>query len=215
MTDKNTSKSLEVKRRRHIKGWDLLKYILLFIGAFAVVFPVIWMLFNSFKTNSEIVRIPPTFFPTKPTFENFINAWARVSFATYLRNTSILALSISAIICYTSAMLGYTLAKLKFWGRSGVFLTILISMMFPWSLTIIPLYKMMFVFHAQGTWFPLYFTTFFSAFGIFLMRQFCLSIPDDLIDAARIEGASEFRLFHRIILPMKVQIVFKNINIIL
>lgn len=203
LTDNNKSKSLAVVKMPYkIKWGNLVLYILLFIGAFIVIFPVLWMIINSFKSNIEIFRMPPSFFPLKATFENYITTWTEVNFSLFIRNTIIISLSISFINCYTSTYLGYLLSKFRFKGRSAVFLIVLISMMFPWSVTIIPLYKMMLIFKVTNTWLPLFLTAFFSAFGIFLMRQFCLTIPNDLIDAARIDGANEFRLFHQIILPM-------------
>jgi len=172
------------------------------IGALIVIFPIVWTLLSTIKHEGEIVGYPPTFLPKDVTFENYITAWTRINFATYFRNSIFIATVMPAIVCYTSAITGYVLAKLRFKGRGLIFFTIISTMMFPWPITIIPLYKMVMDFGWFNNYIALIVPFSFSAFGIFLMRQFCSNIPDDLIDAARIDGANEFRIFHQIVLPM-------------
>lgn len=203
MVNKGIFTSLAEKKKNYKINWgNLIIYILLFIGVIIIIFPVVFAVLSSFKTEGEITKFPPTFFPHNPTFENYITTWTEINFSTFLRNTALLSIIIVLIVCYVSALTGYVLGKLRFKGRNIIFLIVVSTMMFPWSITIIVLFKMMMKFNWSNTYLPLIIPSIFSAFGIFLLRQFSLNIPDDIIDAARVDGASESRIFHQIILPM-------------
>ena len=191
-----------MKKRHKIQSRQLLLHIILIIGALIVIFPILWSVLGSFKTEGEIVGFPPTFFPQTPTIENYITVLTQIDFAIYFRNSIILSIIIPFMICYTSALTGYVLAKMRFKSRNAIFLTILVTMMFPWPITIIPLLQTVTKFGWTNNYMALIIPVAFNAFGIFLMRQFCISIPDELIDAARIDGANEFRIFHKIIIPL-------------
>lgn len=191
-----------MKKRHKIQSRQLLLHIILIIGALIVIFPILWSVLGSFKTEGEIVGFPPTFFPQTPTIENYITVFTQIDFAIYFRNSIILSIIIPFMICYTSALTGYVLAKMRFKSRNAIFLTILVTMMFPWPITIIPLLQLVTKFGWTNNYMALIIPVAFNAFGIFLMRQFCISIPDELIDAARIDGANEFRIFHKIIIPL-------------
>ena len=191
-----------IKKGYKLKKENLTSIILLFIGALIVSFPVVWAVINAFKPESEIYSTPPTLLPLNPTIQNFITVWTEIEFAKYFRNTLFLAAIACLIICYTSSLAGYVLAKMRFKGRGATFLIIIFTMMFPWSITILTSYKLMFLFGWNNNYLSLIIPAAFSPFGIFLLRQFCITIPDELLEAARIDGASEFRIFHKIVLPL-------------
>lgn len=183
------------------KSPKIITYIILFVGAIVSMFPLIWMFLSSFKTLGEVSAYPPTIIPESPTFANYIDLFKKMNFGIYIRNSIFIVVIKTSIILYTSALFGYVLAKINFRGRTSVFIFIIITMMVPWPVTIVPLYQLMLKFKWINNYLSIIIPTMFNSFGIFMMRQFILSIHDDLLDAARIDGASQFRIFHRIILP--------------
>ena len=166
-----------------------------------MVFPFLWMILSSFKPNSEIISIPPTFIPLEPTTGNYVSAWNKFNFALFFRNSLFISIVETGIILYTSALVGYVLSKINFKGREIIFLIILATMMIPWPVTIIPLYQEMVWFRWIGGYKSLIIPGVFNSFGIFMMRQFMNTIPNELIEASRIDGTTEIGVFHRIILP--------------
>ncbi|MEH6887116.1 carbohydrate ABC transporter permease [Priestia megaterium] len=175
--------------------------ILLFFSIITV-FPFIWMLVSSFKSNSEIVKIGGSFFPKQLNFSNYINVQENFHFMTMFFNTLLIAVVVTASVIYTSSIVGFVLAKYKFKGRDQLFGLILGTMMIPWAVTIIPKYDMMMKFGWMDSYAALIVPSLVSGFGIYVLRQNIMAIPDEVIEAARIDGASEFYIFHRIILPM-------------
>lgn len=176
--------------------------IILGIGAIAMVLPFYWMVITALKQKSEIVRIPPSFLPEQLNFVNFAEAWSRLDFPTLLRNSAFLAVTMTAIVVFTSALVGYIFAKIEFPGKGPLFILILSSMMIPFNVVMIPLFLLITKLHWANNYLAIIVPGLFSAFGIFLMRQFMSSLPDELLDAARIDGASEFLIFSKIVLPL-------------
>ena len=163
--------------------------------------PFYWMISGALKSEAELHAFPPTFFPVHPTLENFRQLWVAFNFLTYFWNSTWLALVRAAIPTVTSALCGYVLAKIAFRGRGIVFVGLLVTMMLPGAITLIPSYILMFHLGWIGTYWPLIVPSAFSAFSTFLMRQMMATLPDDLLAAARIDGASEFAVFRQIALP--------------
>lgn len=194
-------KSSNYNKRGLIITPKVIAYIILFIGALVSIFPFVWMILSSFKSLGEISAYPPTIIPENPIFTNYIELFTKMNFGIYIRNSIFIVIVKTSIILYTSALFGYVLAKIKFKGRTSIFIFILITMMIPWPVTIIPLYQLMLKFNWVNTYWSIIIPSMFNSFGIFMMRQFIITIPNDLIDAARIDGASQFKIFHRIILP--------------
>lgn len=175
---------------------------LLFIVATAL-FPFLWMLLNSLKTGAEITRIPPTFFPENWGYiDNFVTVLGTYNFSKFFLNTVYYAVTKTIIVVYVSAIVGYVLGKFKFRGNNAIFIMILSTMMIPSVATLIPNYQMMVWFDWLDRDISIIYPAFMSGFGVFLMRQFSLSVSDSFLDAARIDGASEIGIFHRIVLPM-------------
>jgi multiple sugar transport system permease protein len=174
------------------------------LGAILMVAPFYWTLITSFKSREEVRLFPPTWWPQIWTFEHWVKlADLRIgSFPDFFRNSLIVAVSVTLFVLVTSALVGYVLAKHHFPGRELIFLGVLSMLMIPFNISIIPLYALIVDIGWSNTFWALIIPSIYSPFGIFLMRQFMHSIPTELIDAARIDGASEYGIFYRIILPL-------------
>lgn len=183
-----------------IKSTVLNVVLLLFSGI--MILPFLWMLASSFKTNAEISALSQHFLPQQPTWDNYENALTRMAFLRYFFNSLSYALVLSIITIYTSAISGFVLCKYRFRGRKLVFGMILSTMMVPGVVTIIPRYSMMQTLGWLNQFQALIVPSLFTSFGIFMMRQSCTAVPDEILEAARIDGANEFYIFHRIVLPM-------------
>lgn len=181
---------------------SILIYTFLTLGAITILFPFIWMILSSFKTQSEIVSFPPTFFPENPTVQNFIDVWVTVNFKQFFINSLFVLVIKTVIILYTSIVAGYVFSKLEFRGRNVIFIIILATMMVPYPVTILSLYQEMFWLKWIDSYQALIWPAAFNTFGIFVMKQFISGIPDSLMESARIDGAGEFRILHRIIVPL-------------
>jgi len=184
------------------KGWAIL--FLLSVGALTMVVPFVWMILSAFKPNAEILQIPPTLLPEVWTLDNFRRVLFEIDFARFFLNSLFLATFKTAIIVYTSALAGYLLSKFAFPGQRWLFYLILATMMAPWPVTIMAQYQQMVWFGWLDSYTALIVPVMMNSFGVFLMRQFMMGIPSELIDAARVDGASEFRIFHWIALPLSV-----------
>jgi multiple sugar transport system permease protein/raffinose/stachyose/melibiose transport system permease protein len=159
------------------------------------------MLNSSFKTNVEINSQAQSFFRQQFTLQNYADVLEKFNFLRYFINSLIYALLITVITVYTSSMAGFVLNKYKFKGRDVLFTGILLTMMVPSVVTIIPRYSIMQFLGWIDTYKALIVPSIFSTFGIFMIRQACFSIPDEMLEAARVDGANEFYLFHKIVIP--------------
>jgi ABC-type glycerol-3-phosphate transport system permease component len=183
---------------------DVALWGLLGSGALLMVAPFYWTIVTSFKSRSEVRLFPPTWWPKEPTLEH----WQKLtdlrigSFELFFRNSLFVAFSVTLLVLLTSALVGYVLAKHEFRGREVVFWSILSMMMIPFNISIIPLYALIVDLNWSNTFWALIIPSAYSPFGIFLLRQFMHSIPNELIDAARIDGATEYAIFQRVILPL-------------
>jgi multiple sugar transport system permease protein len=178
-------------------------YGVLVLGMVVTLVPFLWMLFTSLKPASEIVKIPPTFLPAKWTFQSYLTIVndPRIPLARFYFNSLFVAGARVAVTLFTSSLAGYIFAKYRFWGRNVAFALILAQLMIPFQIIMIPLYLILVNLRLIDSLWGLIIPSMVDAFGIFLMRQFVESIPNDLMDAARIDGASEFGIYWRIVLP--------------
>jgi multiple sugar transport system permease protein len=195
---------LEVqRRRRRVAGRKLTIAIgaVLGVGALITAFPFIWMLTTAFKPQRESIDYPPTLVPQEPTLEWFLKLFTELDFATYLRNTLIVVL-IGFIGLLFMAMAGYAFAKFDFRGRRWMFFVVLATMMIPIQVTMIPTYLILNGMKLTNTLVGIALPTLVSGFSIFLFRQFMTTIPTEMLEAARLDGAGEFRIFWQIVLPM-------------
>ncbi|ADB52398.1 carbohydrate ABC transporter permease [Conexibacter woesei] len=169
--------------------------------AFVMFFPFAWMLSASLKTNAEVLQYPPRLLPADPQWSNYLDVFSEVAFARYMLNSLIVAVTVTAVALILHAMAGYALACLRFRGRNVVFMLILTTMMVPFYSLIVPLLQLTkelgWIDTYQGMivpWIP-------HAFGIFLMRQYYMSFPKELREAATIDGLGPLQTFFRIVLP--------------
>ena len=179
----------------------VLHVVLLVFSVFTIL-PFLWMLASSLKTNPEISTLSQSFWPKAPTTVNYWHALQQMSFLRYFGNSLTYAGLLTVITVYTSAISGFVLCKYRFRGRQLLFGLILATMMVPGVVTIIPRYSIMQALGWLDSWKALLIPAAFTSFGIFMMRQSCFGIPDEMLEAARIDGGNEFYLFHRIVLPM-------------
>lgn len=187
-------------KNRRIGG--IILTALLFAVALITIVPFIWMFISSFAPNSEIVKVTGGLFPKPSALANYVSIQEKFNFLRLFINSLVVAGLKTGIAVYTSAVLGYVSSKMRFRGRNLLFGVVMSTMMIPWAVTIIPQYEMFTNWGLQDTYTSLVLPGMISAFGIFLFRQSIAGISDELIEAAKLDGASETRIFHSIILPM-------------
>lgn len=178
-------------------------YLILIAGSVIAIIPFVWMILASFKTGAEVRQIPPSFWPQAPTLDNYrrILSDPQLPLALFYRNSAVIALANVVLVVSTSALFGYIFAKFEFPGRRVLFWFILATMMIPFQVTMIPGYLILARLGLINKLIGLIIGSAFSAFGIFLVRQFAFSIPNEMLDAGRVDGASEWRIFWSIALP--------------
>lgn len=181
-------------------GW--LIYVPLVIGLILVVGPFLWMLLGSFKTTGELRQVPPTWIPENPTLANYEDLFSRLNFLGYFFNSTVVAIAVTAGNVIFGSMLGYALAKLNFRGKRVLFAVVLGTLMVPAVVTFMPLFVLVANMGLVNTHAGLILPFLAGAFGVFLMRQFISGIPNELLDAARVDGAGEHYIFWRIIMPL-------------
>jgi multiple sugar transport system permease protein len=165
------------------------------------------MLLGAFKPQGEFLRLPPTWLPENPTLENFQRLLSRLDFPRFFLNSAIVAAAITAGNLVFAPMLGWALAKLEFRGKGLILLLVLATLMLPASATLIPLFILMSSLGLVNTYPGLILPFLAGPLGVFLTRQFFLGIPTELIEAARIDGAGEFRIFFRIAMPLATPVL--------
>ncbi len=189
-------------RRRQQAAGRAVATLLLAAGAVIVLIPLVWMLSTALKSDAEVM-VNSSFIPRDWQFDNFIKAWNSGPFSTYLKNSVFITLSCLAGTLLSNSLVAYGFAKIRFRGRDAIFLAVLGTMMIPGMVTMIPTYVMFSGFGWVGTYLPLIVPAFgASAYYIFLLRQFFLTVPMAYNEAAKIEGANELTIFARILLPM-------------
>jgi len=191
------------KRRGVVRRtWWL--YALLLLGLVAVAGPFVWMVISSFKPQTELVRVPPTWLPHVWTWDNYDRLFTQLNFPRYFFNSVLIAGSVVIANIVFCSMVGYALAKLHFVGKRLIMLIVLATLMVPGSVTVIPLFVLMSKVGLVNTYWAVILPFAVGPFGVFLMRQFMLAIPEDLLEAARVDGAGEFRIFWKIVVPLTV-----------
>lgn len=186
----------------HMIG-TVLRYTILGIGLSVTLLPFVYVLLSSLKTPSEIIQIPPTFFPKAPTWQNFTTIFndPKVPISLFFMNSSLVAVARVGVTLFTSSLAGYIFARYEFGGKAVMFAVIMAQIMIPFQMIMIPLYLILVKLQLIDTLWGLIIPAMIDAFGIFMMRQFIEGIPRELIDAGRIDGASEFQIYWNLILP--------------
>lgn len=185
-----------------VRAWRVIALVSVLAIAGVMLLPLIWMVATSFKPEADIVKFPPTLFPDRLTIDHYLDVWRRIPFARLYVNTIVFAGGVTLISLLLDSMTAYALARLQFRGRNLVFVAILVMLMLPFQVTLIPLYDLLVSLGWTNTLQGLIVPRATNAFGIFFLRQFLLSLPRDLEEAARIDGASEFQIYRRVIMPL-------------
>jgi len=177
-------------------------YLLLAVIGVTMVLPLVWMISTSLKAPQAVFTLTPQWIPKPFHWSSYMEIWRVVPFFRFFLNSVFVAVCVTAGHVFSSACAAYAFARLRFPGREPMFFAYIATMMIPGSVTIIPVFILMKWFGWIDTYWALIVPGIFNAFGTFLLRQFFLTIPQDLEDAAKIDGASTFRIFWRIILPV-------------
>ncbi|NPV79437.1 MAG: carbohydrate ABC transporter permease [Firmicutes bacterium] len=190
-----------IKERRRLSK-VLAHIVLIGIGIFFFA-PFLWMISTSLKPDYQIFRFPPEWIPKPPVWSNYPKALTMIPFLLYLKNTLTICLFVLIGNLISSSLVAYGFSRINWWGRDALFMIMLSTLMLPYQTTMIPLYITFRKIGWIGTFYPLIVPAFFgSAFSIFLLRQFFLTIPWELSDAARIDGCNEWSIFRKILLPL-------------
>ncbi len=207
-TGQTSSAPRQVSRKRQLTAGQIfletLKYLLLSVLAFSFVLPLIWMVTSAMKNDSQVYTVPPVWIPNPAFPENFWNAWNTYDFNLYAFNTLFrFALPVTVGVTISSAIVAYGFSRIRWKGRDVIFFICLATMMIPYAVTMVPLFIIFKKIGWVNTFLPLVVPAFFgSPYFIFMLRQFFMTLPEELSDAARIDGAGEFGIMWRIILPL-------------
>ncbi len=193
------SKSRTTQRRLR----DLLAYLLLAVGLVWFIFPLVWVVLSSLKTFQDFNQIPARLLPSELYLGNYPRAWNSVPFGIFFLNTTIIVALCVVGELVSASLVGYGFSRLRFWGRNFLFMVLLSTMMLPFWVTIIPRFLLYKEIGWTGTWLPLIVPSYFAnPVYVFLMRQFFMTLPPELDDAAKIDGCNELGTFWRILLPL-------------
>jgi multiple sugar transport system permease protein len=188
-------------------GWHILAYGFLTLGAVIMLAPFAWMILSSFMTAKEVIARPLTWFPSSLRYQNYEALANAVPLGRMYLNSAIVTTLTALGVLTTSALAGYGFAKFQFPGRDALFLLVLATMMIPFFVVLIPVFYLISQLNWVNTYPGLIVPNIVTGFGIFLMRQYMLSLPDEVLDAARVDGASEFEIFWRIALPLSTPVI--------
>ena len=178
-------------------------YIILIIIALVMIIPFLWMLSASIKSDREVFQMSPfVWIPENPKFSNYQNIWTKIPFGTFVGNTIYLTIVVTFLQLLTSSFAAYSFAKLHFRHKNGLFLAYIATIAMPWQVYMVPQFIMMRKMGLNDKLLAIICLQAFSAFGVFMMKQFYEGIPDDLCEAARIDGMNEYKIYAKIMLPL-------------
>lgn len=190
------------EKRKKIKVSDVVIFIIMVLVGMCMIIPLIWTLSASFKNNNEIFEYPIKWIPGVFRWSNYEEIFTKIPFLKYYCNTIKISVIVTIGQVVTCSLAAYSFSKMRYPGRDKIFLCYLATLMVPWHAIMIPQFLIIKGLGLNDTHWSLILINLFSAFGVFLMRQFMLGIPDDLSEAARIDGCGEFQIFSRIIMPV-------------
>lgn len=192
----------KVRNRKKTSTGQVIKYIVIIAASLLMVLPFIWMLSASLKAETEIFGFPIKWIPETFRWDNYSEVWTSVPFHIYYLNTIKIAVITTILVIINSSLAGYAFAKIKFPESNRLFFIYVATMMIPYQVMMIPQFMLMNKLGLVNSHWALIILGTFNPFGVFLFRQFFLSIPDELLEAARIDGLSEFGIYWRIIMPL-------------
>jgi ABC-type glycerol-3-phosphate transport system permease component len=202
------SMNLATTKKKRINKNTLCDYILLTIFASMFIIPFLWLLSGSLKTSSELFSNPPVWIPEVLQWSNFKTAFTQFPFFLYLKNTLIITFSTIVGAILSNSLIAYGFSRIEWKYRDGLFVAVLATLMLPFQVTMIPLFILFTKIGWIGTFYPLIIPAFFgNPYFIFLLRQFFIGIPKELTEAAKIDGANEFTIYWKIIMPLSKPII--------
>ena len=180
------------------------RYVLLSLISVVVLTPFAWMALSSLKRNNEVFTAPITWFPDEWQWHNYIDIWTKADMSTWLGNTIFLSVTVTALQVLTGSFAAYGFSRIRFPGRDALFLVYIGTIAVPWQAYMIPQFKLLSEVGLADTRLSIILLQAFSAFGVFLMKQFYDTVPEELSESARIDGITEFGIYRRIMLPLSV-----------
>ncbi|RFS46329.1 carbohydrate ABC transporter permease [Micromonospora craniellae] len=189
-------------RRVASRGWRAAGYVALVLAVVALLLPFYWMVMSSLKTNSDVFTVPIKWVPDTLVWRNYVDIWQRSDMTTWLRNTLLLSVLVTLLQVLTGSFAAYGFARIRFPGRNLLFLAYIGTIAVPWQSYMIPQFILMSKLHLSNTLWAIVALQAFGAFGVFLMKQFYETIPEELSESARVDGLSEFGIYRRIMLPL-------------
>lgn len=190
-------------RKKHQIAQKTILYIILIIIAVIMVIPFLWMLSSSVKPDREVFQMNPfVWIPKNPRWKNYSEIWTKIPMLTFVKNTVFLTIVVTLLQLLTSSFAAYAFAKLQFKGKNGLFLAYIATIAMPWQVYMVPQFLMMRSFGLNDKLLAIICLQAFSAFGVFMMKQFYEGIPSELNEAARIDGMSEYQIYAHIMLPL-------------
>lgn len=199
--------SSKIGKRRSKQIGDVITWVLLLLGGITMGGPFFWMVSNSVKPLAELYNWPPTIIPQTIQLTNYIEIWRKLPFERFFLNSFVVSTSSTLGVLFTSSLAGYSFARIEFPGRDKIFLAYLGTMMIPFAVVMIPIYMEMRAFGWVNQLTALIVPGLFSAWGTFMMRQFMVTIPRDLEDAAVVDGTGRFGIYWRIFLPLSKPVI--------
>lgn len=189
-------------RRGLPRGARVAGYVALVLAAVALLLPFYWMVMSSLKHNNDVFTVPIKWIPDPVVWRNYVNIWQKSDMTTWLGNTLLLSVTVTALQVFTGSFAAYGFARIRFPGRNVLFLAYIGTIAVPWQSYMIPQFILMSKLHLSNTLWAIIALQAFGAFGVFLMKQFYETIPEELSESARMDGLSEFGIYRRIILPL-------------
>ena len=197
----DTRPAQTARARRRTVGRTVL-YVVMTAAAVAIMIPFVWMVVSSLKTNNQVFTIPIQWIPDPVVWQNYVDIWAKSDMVTWVKNTLLLSVGVTFLQVLTGSFAAYGFAKMRFPGRDVLFLAYVGTIAVPWQAYMIPQFILLSKAGLSNTLWAMLALQTFSAFGVFLMKQYYESIPGELSEAARIDGLSEYGIWRRIVLPL-------------
>lgn len=199
MTTKTASIRSQKQSNRISK---ILIYLILVLITALMLIPFLWMLSASLKLNKDVFAFPIQWIPENPRWKNYVDIWTKIPLLTFIKNSAKLTVIVTLLQLFTSSFAAYAFAKMNFRGKNLLFLGYIATIAVPWQAYMVPQFMMMRSWHLNNTHLAIICLQAFSAFGVFLMKQFYEGVPSDLCEAARIDGLSEYGIWMRVMLPL-------------
>ena len=191
-----------MKEKSGITGGKIAVYVILILLSILTIIPFAWMLSASLKLNKDVFAWPMQWIPAEPQWQNYVNIWTKIPLMKFISNTAILTVVVTLLQLLTSSFAAYAFAKLRFKGRNLLFLGYIATIAMPWQVYMVPQFLMMSGMGLNDKLLAMVCLQAFSAFGVFLMKQFYEGVPSELCEAARIDGLTEYGIWFRVMLPL-------------